>query len=62
MNKHFIYIICNKVWSSFELLIEVNHHTRERKDERKTVLYVTTTRLVGRGAGDRGEMNPIRSI
>lgn len=62
MNKHFLDIICNKAWSSFELLTEVTHHTRERKDEREKVLYVTITRLVGRGAGDRGEVNPISSI
>lgn len=37
MNKYFIDVICNKVWSSFELLTEVNHHTREEKDEKEKV-------------------------
>lgn len=46
----------------FELLTERNHHPRERKDEREKVLYVTTTRVAGTGAGERGDVNPTSAI
>lgn len=58
MSKYFIDVICNKVWSSFELLIEVNHHTRDRKDEKEKSLLLSPgwlgegLRIVGVGVGE----------
>lgn len=41
MNRYFIDVICNEVRSAFKLLSEVNHHTREGKEEKEKILYVT---------------------
>lgn len=49
MNKYFIDVICNKVWSSFELLSEVNHQRKE--EEKEKVLRVTFYHSVCGGKG-----------
>lgn len=36
-NKYFIDVICNKFQSSFQLLTEVNYHTREENDAKEQV-------------------------
>lgn len=56
-NKYFIDVICNKVQSSFELLTEANHHTREEKDEKEKIFLVwpVVTRLLDTAAGVEGK-------
>lgn len=56
MNKHFLNIICNKAWSSFELLTKVSHRTRERKDERgKRSSMLQSPGWLGEGLGIEGK-------
>lgn len=50
MNKYFIDVICNKVWSSFELLSEVNHQRKE--EEKEKILRVTFYHSVCVGGRD----------
>lgn len=49
MNKYFIDVTCDEVWSSFELLSEVNHQRKE--EEKEKVLCVTFYHSVCGGRG-----------